>query len=240
MYTYQSRIRYSEIDEGGTLRLEALLDYFQDCSTFQSEDLGLGVDYLKSINRVWVLSSWQIVVERYPALCETVSVGTLPYDFKGFIGYRNFVMLDREGSFIARANSIWSLLDTQTNRPVRPEADMMKKYPLEPWVEMEYASRRIVIPEGVVAGDPVPIKNHHLDTNHHVNNGQFIKIAMDCLGSSFRVKQLRAEYKKQVLLGDVLTPYTAATEDGKYVIALKNAENVVCCVVELEEERERS
>ncbi|MGN0381038.1 MAG: acyl-[acyl-carrier-protein] thioesterase, partial [Suilimivivens sp.] len=38
MYTYKSRIRYSEIDEGGNLRLETLLDYFQDCSTFQSED----------------------------------------------------------------------------------------------------------------------------------------------------------------------------------------------------------
>ena len=38
MYQYQTRIRYSELDESGHLKPEALLDYFQDCSTFQSED----------------------------------------------------------------------------------------------------------------------------------------------------------------------------------------------------------
>ena len=47
MYSFNSRIRYSELDETGRLRLESLLDYFQDCSTFHSEDIGLGVDYLK-------------------------------------------------------------------------------------------------------------------------------------------------------------------------------------------------
>ena len=41
MYSYQSRIRYSELDETGHLKIESLLDYFQDCSTFHSEDLGL-------------------------------------------------------------------------------------------------------------------------------------------------------------------------------------------------------
>lgn len=240
MYTYKSRIRYSEIDEGGNLRLETLLDYFQDCSTFQSEDLGVGISYLKERHLVWVLSSWQIVVERYPLLGENVIIGTSPYDFKGFMGFRNFWMKDESGNYLARANSIWSLLDTQSNRPVRPQEDMMKKYPIEPRIEMEYASRRISVPEETIMGDTVLIKKHHLDTNHHVNNGQFIKIAMECVGSSFQVRQLRAEYKKQMHLGDVLTPYTALTEEGKHVIVLKDTTAAICCVVELEEERERS
>jgi len=30
MYQYQTRIRYSELDESGHLKPEALLDYFQD------------------------------------------------------------------------------------------------------------------------------------------------------------------------------------------------------------------
>ena len=52
MYTYQTRIRYSELDETGHLKTEALLDHFQDCSTFHSEDLGLGVNYLKKQHMV--------------------------------------------------------------------------------------------------------------------------------------------------------------------------------------------
>ena len=66
MYAFDSRIRYSETDSEGYLTLDALLNYFQDCSTFHSEDVGLGIGYMKEIGQVWVLSSWQIVVNRYP------------------------------------------------------------------------------------------------------------------------------------------------------------------------------
>ena len=43
MYTFDSRVRYSETDVNGTLSVTAAVNYFQDCSTFQSEDLGVGV-----------------------------------------------------------------------------------------------------------------------------------------------------------------------------------------------------
>lgn len=237
MYSYKSRIRYSELDETGHLRLESLLDYFQDCSTFHSEDIGLGVDYLKERHLVWVLSSWQIVVERYPKLGETVVVGTAPYDFKGFIGFRNFLMTDEAGNYLACANTLWSLLDTESSRPAKPLEEMRKGYVLEPKLDMEYAPRRIIIPENGQEGEEVVIRPHHLDTNHHVNNGQFVRIALDSLGGNYRVSQLRAEYKKQVMLGDVLVPYIARTEDERCVVALRDREGAVCCIVELKEER---
>ena len=46
--------------------------------------------------------------------------------------------------------------------------------------------------------------------------------------------QLRAEYKKQVMLGDVLTPHISVTEEGKLVVVLFNAQGAVCCIVALE------
>ena len=39
MYYFTSKVRYSETDEMGKLTLQAILDYFQDVSTFQSEEL---------------------------------------------------------------------------------------------------------------------------------------------------------------------------------------------------------
>ena len=51
MYTFDSRIRYSEIGEDGNLTLPGLINYFQDCSTFQSEDLGIGTTVLKEEKR---------------------------------------------------------------------------------------------------------------------------------------------------------------------------------------------
>lgn len=223
MYTFDSRIRYSETDSEGRLTMASLINYFQDCSTFQSEDLGLGVEKLKEMHLVWVLSSWQIVVERYPALGERVAVGTLPYGLKGFLGYRNFCMMDEKGAFLAKANSLWSLLDTRTNKPSAIPQIMMEGYRLEEKLEMEYMPRRIaILPDGAHR-ESVVVKQHHLDTNHHVNNQQFIDIAMDYLPEGFAIRQVRAEYKRQAFLGDVLVPRVAQTAENVWV-TLENQE----------------
>ena len=58
MYSFESRVRYSEVNSEKQMTLLALLEYLQDCCTFQSEDLGIGVDYLSEEQVAWVLSSW--------------------------------------------------------------------------------------------------------------------------------------------------------------------------------------
>lgn len=223
MYTFEGRVRYSETDSEGRLTMASLINYFQDCSNFQSEDLGLGLDYLRENSLVWVLSAWQIVVDRYPLLCEKVTTGTQPYELKGFLGYRNFAMLDAEGRYLARANSLWSLLDTRTGRPAAIPAEMTERYRLEEKLEMDYAPRKIAIPGYGEEKEAVTVKKHHLDTNHHVNNQQFISIAMDYLPEHFQVGQVRAEYRRQAFLNDVLIPRVTAEED-RVVVALGDAE----------------
>lgn len=236
MYVFDARIRYSEADCENKLTLGGLLNYFQDCSTFQSEDLGLGVKYLMELGQVWALSSWQIDVERYPEIGERVKVGTLPYDFKGFIGFRNFWMEDEEGKRIAAANSVWTLLDLKSGKPVRPSQEMIEGYRIEPKIEMEYLPRKIAIPEGGEAGTELVITRHYLDTNYHVNNGQYVKIAMDYPEEDFEVRRLRAEYKKQAYLGDVFCPVVYRKE-GSCVISLNDRKGEPYAVVELTGER---
>ena len=223
MYAFDSRIRYSETDSEGELTLNALLNYFQDCSTFHSEDVGLGIGYMKEIGQVWVLSAWQIVVNRYPQLGEKVRIVTLPYELKAFLGYRNFAMLDEKGEYIAKANSLWSLLDVTTGKPVIVNEAMRKGYVADEKLDMDYAPRKITVPEGGQLLESIVVKKHHLDTNHHVNNGQYVNIAMEYLPDDFVIRQMRAEYKKQAFLEDVLYPYVVQTENG-YIICLQDEE----------------
>ena len=90
MYTFESRVRFSEADHTELLTLPGLVNYFQDCSTFQSEDIGYGVESLKKSGQAWILSAWQIVVNRYPKLGEHIRVSTWATDFTGLFGLRNF------------------------------------------------------------------------------------------------------------------------------------------------------
>lgn len=231
MYAFDSRIRYSETDSEGKLTLDALLNYFQDCSTFHSEDAGLGINYMKEIGQVWVLSAWQIVVNRYPELGEKVRIITRPYELKAFLGYRNFAMLDEQGQYLAKANSLWSLLDIRTGKPVMVNEAMKKGYGIDEKLEMDYAPRKIAVPQGGELRESVVVKKHHLDTNHHVNNGQYVNIAMEYLPDDFVIRQMRAEYKKQAFLDDVLYPYVVQTENG-YVIFIQGEDGKGYAIVE--------
>lgn len=232
MYKFSSRIRYSEVDSEGRLSLESLLDYFQDCSIFQSQDLGVGMEYLNERKAAWVLSAWQIVVERYPKLCESVLIGTVPYEIKNFVGYRNFLMETETGERLACANTMWMLMDMEKMKPVKATPEMLDAYVLEERLGMDYAPRKILLPEKEGAEqEPVEIRRHHLDTNHHVNNGQYVRIAMEYLAEGYGIRQMRAEYKKQALLGDKIYPFVYE-EGGGTIVSLNNETGQPYCVVE--------
>ncbi len=231
MYSFDSRIRYSECDSTCKLRPESLIDYFQDASTFQSESLGVGFSYLIPRNMVWVLVSWQIEVNRYPSLGEEVETGTLPYDFKGFMGFRNFFMRTRDGELLAQANSVWSLLNFDTMKPVLPPADMLEKYAVEPRLEMEYAGRKIAVETGGVCQTPIVVQRQHLDSNNHVNNSQYVSMAMNYLPEDFGIGQLRVEYKKQAHLNDVLIPYVVDNRE-RIQVSLRGEDSNVYVNVE--------
>ncbi len=119
MYSFESKVRYSEVDSEGHIKLNSILDYFQDCSFFQSEELGVGLSFMAGKKLAWVLTSWQVEISRYPAYGEDITVSTWPYDFKSFFGYRNFTIKGAGEELCARANSVWVLLDVKTGRPTR-------------------------------------------------------------------------------------------------------------------------
>ena len=68
-----------------------------------------------------------------------------------------------------------------------------------------------------------PVSYTHLDTNHHVNNCQYIRMAADHLPEDFKVGQLRVEYKRQAVLDNVIIPEVYMTENKEAVVL--NAED---------------
>ena len=206
-YSFESRVRFSEIGENGCLDLPGVLDYFQDCCTFESEKTGLGMEVLKVQKRAWLLSAWQVVVKRYPKLGEDIKVITIPYGFRGFIGMRNFILETAGGEKLAWANSYWSFINTETGVP-----EKLTPTDTEPFV----------------------VQKHHLDTNHHVNNCQYIRMAADYLPERFRVSQLRVEYKRQAVLGNVIVPEVYAA-DRKVTVILSAVDGEPYAVVEFTE-----
>ena len=232
MYTKESRVRFSEVGEDGYLTIPAIVNYFQDCSTFQSEELGRGIEFLKDHKRVWVLNAWQIMIHRRPQLMEEIKVSTWPTGFDGLYGTRNFKLETKEGEMLACANSIWVYMDVEKGRPVKAGEEEISVYAAETPLDMEYAPRKISPPKDGKIYEGFYVKRDQLDTNHHMNNGQYVKSALEYVPDAFSVRQIRVEYKKSAMYGDHVIP-KLRQEDNKITIGLCSEEGKTYAVLEM-------
>ncbi len=231
-YTFDGRIRFSEVDDTKRITLPGIINYFQDCSTFHSEELGVGIDYCKEQRRAWILSSWQVIVCRYPDMGERISVSTWATEFKGLYGLRNFCMQDDGQRMTAYANSIWVYMDTEKGRPTKPGQREVELYGKGKPLEMEYAPRKIELPGETETKDPFPVRKYHIDTNQHVNNCQYVQMALEVAECESDIRQLRVEYKKSAVYGDIIYP-KAAYEEDRTVIELCDETGRQYAIVEL-------
>ena len=230
-YTIRSRVRFSEIDHTRKMTLPGIINYFQDCSIFQSEEIGYGLEYLNKQKKAWMLSAWQIVIERYPKLGEEITVSTLASGFKGICGDRNFCMRDEAGEITACANSLWVYMDLQKGRPAKPEADEVEAYGVSKPLGMERAPRKIDIPENMTELQSFPVRRYHIDTNEHVNNCQYVQMAKEVYEGEEPIRQVRAEYKKSAVYNDIIMP-RAGREDNRTVVELCNVKGQTFATVE--------
>lgn len=237
MYSFQDKVRYSEVDRNGKLSIPAIVNYMQDCSTFQSEYLGLGIEYLKKSHKAWVLNSWQIELLEDIHICDEIITGTWSYGSKGVYGYRNFVIRTPEERPLVNANSLWVLIDTTTGTPVKVTPGDIEAYGREEKIDMEYLDRKIKIAGDGVLGEPVLVRKYHIDTNGHVNNSWYVWFAMEFAPDDDRIQgkrinRLRVEYKKSARYGDKI--YPVVYEQENYItVALNDAEGRPYAVVQM-------
>ena len=237
MYSFKSRVRYSEVDSDKKMDMYSIINYFQDCSTFQSEDIGMGLAYLEKNKRVWLMNAWQIIVNRFPVLGEEITVATWAYDFNSMYGYRNFTIRDSNGELSAVANSIWVYVDTDTYRPVKVTTEDIRGYNPEQKFDMDYSPRKIALPKDLETLSGFPVIRSNIDTNNHVNNGQYIRMAEEFLPDGYRIKQMRAEYRMSAVLGDIIIPMVNRTEDT-YTVVLANTDRKPYTIIEFKQQED--
>ena len=231
MYSFNSRVRYSEVDENGKLDSASLVNYFQDCSTFQSDDIRGGLEVDEGPRCAWILCSWQIIVNRLPELGENIKIETWPNQLKGFYGIRNYRLIDEQNEVCAFANSVWVYLNMQTMKPETIPLQILQAFSIEPGIEWDWGGRKLKLPEGGERRDAFPIIRDYLDTNHHVNNGKYVWMAKQYLPINSQIIQIRVEYRNEAKLGDIFYPRIVFSDD-KMVVMFYNEIDILYAAVE--------
>lgn len=242
MYSFESKVRYSECDELGNLTLLSLIDYLQDSSTFHSEELGRGVKYMSDRGIAWLIAAWQIEIDRLPRFCDYIKVNTWSYSMKRTLAGRNFTICDDQGEAIVRADSLWFVYDFKAERPVRITPDQHVFLSDETPLDMPPTKRKLPV-EGPFSDAPaITVSELHLDSNRHVNNAQYLGMAINAItelygpevaGRTTDIARINIAYTRQALLGDIIVPRVQAGQEVCTVV-LTDPEDNTYSTVQLE------
>lgn len=219
MYEYKTRVRYTDSAFNGEMSLSAVIDCFQNVFHFECDDTGVGTQDLIMKGLGWFIYFWQVDISRYPKCGEEIIVGTFAYEDRGSSEERNFYIKTVRDDIIVRANSVWSLVDLAKLQIMRIPNEVMDRNRKrnEDKLDMEYLGRRIRYSGECnirKVGEHI-VSRLELDSNRHLNNSEYIKIALATIAdfNPSSVTRLCIEYRKQAVEGDLLNIFLAREDE---------------------------
>ena len=202
------------------MKLYSALQMMQDCSEMWIDSEPTARKFFTDNNMTQLLATRQVEVLRVPRYKEDLTVTTSIYEVMPMYGFRNTFIRDAQGQPCYRTWSMGAFVDLSTGKLARIADDAIASLTLDPKQEMDYRGRRIILPkqEGSVM-ESVMVMRADIDYNRHMNNANYVRIAMELLPEGFEVRDMRVEYRIAAKLGDMLTP-TLYPIDGGYIVAL--------------------
>ena len=231
MYNLEYKVTTSTCDSEGRLKLYSALQMMQDCSEMWIDSEPGVKQYFAEQNMAQLLASRQVEVIRVPEYKEELTVTSTVYGMKPMFGFRNTFIYDAEGKPCYKTWSMGAFVDKSNGKLKRVDDATIASMTLEPQLEMNYKDRRIILPkEGGEMLEPIKVLRADIDYNKHLNNANYIRMAMELLPEDFEVKGLRVEYRVPAKLGDMLIP-TLFKIDGGIIISLASG-NEVSAIIE--------
>ena len=213
MYEMKIQVRYSEVDRSGIVRLHQILEYFQDCGIFQSEELGLGVEEDQENHRAWYLIAWNVKIVRHPRMSEYINVMTQAYKMRGFYGYRRYSIINEQGEIIVSAEAIWILMNTQKMLPMKITKEITDIYVEKDADKTVKINRKILDDGDWKEYEPIEVTKQYLDSNNHVNNTGYALWTEDIFKEGVSAKKVRIDYRKAAMFKETIKVFVQQQED---------------------------
>ena len=239
IFTYNYKIKYSDIGTDNKITLKALVDTLQQAAISHSDSAGYGVNNIPNTHLAWLLLNWKVEIKSYPILNDSITIKTWPKIFDKLYSYRDFEVYDENNNIIAIASSKWFAIDTETKKIRKLTSEITDAYGgiTEKNVFETTFSEKITIPEELKLNFNYKIQRRDLDTNKHVNNLHYIDYALETLPENIfettTFNNLEILYKKEIKYNEKINCYYSF-ENNKHIITIKNNDNsIVHAIIKL-------
>ena len=200
------RIRAFDVDANDRLKVNTILDYFQDAASNDAERLNFGYSNFVPKGLTWVLSWAKFEFIRYPKFMDEFKIQTWGKKQHKLYSIRDYLMFDLNEEIICRGTSAWLLLDSKSFRPkILPQNF--------PEIKMNESKEALAdLPQKIIPAQQTEImyttqvRYSDVDMNQHVNNAKYIELMLDCFDQEFHkkhtIKSLTVSFNAESKYGD--------------------------------------
>ncbi len=214
MFSYNTKVGYSKVNRKSIVPDYEIINYLQDCATFHADEMGFGLKQLQENRKAWVLISYRIKMYKPIYYGQEIEIGTSPTGFRKIFASRQLFIKDSAGEYLVKADSIWILMDLNRRKTIRIPEDYQSVYTTEQIFDDFTAARKITLSEEKEMQTPIPVVSSYIDTNGHMNNADYVRVAEELIPEDAAFTQMEIVYHKEAMRGDMLVPYLHREKDG--------------------------
>lgn len=206
------KVRAFDIDSKDRLKVNAIMDYFQDAASNDAERLNFGYTNFVPKGLTWVLSWAKFEFIRYPKFMDEVKIQSWGKKQHKLHSIRDYLLLDSMNNILCRGTSAWLLIDLKSFRPkVLPQLfpDIKMFGEKNALIDLP---QKIIPPKNLEKVYKTQIRYTDIDLNQHVNNAKYIELLLDCFDEQFHkensLRLLTVSFNAESKFGDEVELYS--------------------------------
>ncbi|MEM1057257.1 MAG: acyl-ACP thioesterase domain-containing protein [Bacteroidota bacterium] len=210
VWTEAFRVRAYEVGPGDLATPLSVVNYFQEAAGVHARALGIERFDLGEAGAAWVLARLAVSFGRLPRWRESVTVETWPSGRDGLRATRDLLLKDADDAILARARTVWFVLDLARRRPARlPPAVLDIEPPdRDDALALESSPTPPADPDSSRTFD---LRRSDLDRNEHANNARFVDWALEAVDRApARLVSVDIAFKEEAVFGDTVVSEAGA------------------------------
>ena len=211
-YRMKTEVDVHDVDYNGVAKTSSIMRYIQSAAQCQLAEGGMSYDNLKAGKRAFILSRVKLEVLKPLRAYTPLTAITYPCESRGYSFLRCYA-LESDGEIVARAISVWALIDTDTHALVRVN-DFDLGLPTLPKNDLVLSAMKLPSTLTDVGGYGVHYGD--VDQNRHMNNTKYPDMYSSFLPLQDKmIRSITINYSNEAAMGDKLR-VQRCEEDGFY------------------------
>ncbi|MBQ8302069.1 MAG: hypothetical protein IJX97_00785 [Clostridia bacterium] len=211
-YRMKTEVDVHDVDYNGVAKTSSIMRYIQTAAQCQLTEGGMSYDNLKKNNRAFILSRLKLEILKPLRAYAPLTAVTYPCESRGYSFLRCYA-LESDGEVVARAISVWALIDTESRGLVKVN-DFDLGLPTLPKNELVLAAMKLPTTLMDVGGYGVHYGD--VDQNRHMNNTKYPDMYSNYLPLEGKmIRSITINYANEAQIGEKLR-VLRAEEDGLF------------------------